>query len=108
MSDESPPKEDAPLTREEAERLGEERLQEVLAGGGKLTKRHKCTKCGEYNYVETDVMDTTQMVKVLQYFADQRKGDGKSATSRFAQLLQQDVSEMTNEQLAELIVSLEA
>lgn len=95
-----------PLSQEEAQRLGEERLKEVLAGGGKTKKSFACQHCGEKSYVDFDVMDTNQMVRVLTYFDDQKKGEAKTDTGRRAQLLQREVAEMTSEDLAELILAL--
>ena len=96
------------LTQDEAQRIGESRLLEVLAGGGKIRRSKKCQGCGENNIFEFDEMDPELMVKVLKFFDDQKKGEAKTDAARKAQLLLKEIGEMSSEELAELVLTLEA
>jgi hypothetical protein len=89
-----------------------QRLRDAVDGGGTVMKRFRCTACGEANQVPVEVTDVEETRKIVELFGSlklrakaQRKDDDTSARAR---AVLRDRSEMTDEQLAEHIVALEA
>jgi len=88
------------------------RLNDAVEGGGRVTRRHRCEKCGELNVVEVEVADVEEIRKLVEMFANLRmkiqaaqKGDELSAA---ATRLLHDRSDLTDAELAEYIAKLEA
>lgn len=88
------------------------RIDEAVQGGGKVSRRIRCTACGEYNTVEVEVADVEEIRKLVEMFTNLRiravqaqKGD---ETSKGATRLLRDRSDLSDAELAEYIASLEA
>lgn len=88
------------------------RLNDAVEGGGKVTRRHRCSKCANVDDVTIEVADVEEIRKLVEMFAKlwfqiqaAQKGDGLSAE---ATRLINDRSQMTDAELAEYIAKLEA
>jgi hypothetical protein len=86
------------------------RLHTAVEGGGKVTKRHRCTACGEANTIEVEVADVEEIRKLVEMFANLRiraqaaqKGDDASVG---ATKLLRDRSDLPDAVLAEYIAKL--
>jgi hypothetical protein len=89
-----------------------QRLRDAVDGGGTVTRRHRCTACGETNTVDVEVADVEETRKIVELFGSlklranaQRKDE---STGSRARAILRDRSEMSDDELAEHIASLEA
>lgn len=87
------------------------RIDEVVQGGGTVSRRHRCTACGEQNTVEIEVADAEEIRKLIEMFAkvnmqaqQMKSGDASKGATKILR----DRSELTDEDLAEYIARLRA
>ena len=79
------------------------RINDAVEGGGRVVRRHRCTKCANVDNVEVEVADVEEIRKLVEMFAKLRlqaqaaqKGDDASAA---ATKLIADRSDMTDAEL---------
>lgn len=85
------------------------RIDEAVQGGGKVSRRHRCTACGEVNTVEIEVADVEEIRKLVEMFAKLRlQAPKEDEASKIATKLLRDRSELSDAELAEYIAKLEA
>lgn len=94
------------LTDEEAARIGAQRLRDLLVNGGKQIKNYRCTKCGQPNEVEIEVMDPDAMLRT-QKWLDERNAATPGDVEAAGRKLLRDLGEMSSEELASLYAQLE-
>lgn len=88
------------------------RLKDAVDSKGKKTVRIKCSACGRQNETQVETVDVEETRKIVELFGSLKlraKAQSKedSSSSRAKQIMR-DLSELTNEQIAEAISELEA
>lgn len=103
MPDDRTPSTEEPeaLTDDEAERLGDARLNEILAQGGRKRIEHRCSACATKDVLWIDIADVDAMVKIQQYRLAKAKARAAQESSEGARILDRRVEEMSDVELME-------
>lgn len=86
------------------------RIDEAVEGGGKVSRRVRCTACSTVNTVEVEVADVEEIRKLVEMFAKMslQARQATSGDSAAVTKLLRDRSELSDAELAEYIAALES